>query len=61
MLKRNANKIVYIVTACIYTTIPKARPSTLYPNVFDYFLFKQTQRAWCLDNYIDPGDKMRQE
>ena len=64
---------LFILYLGIYTTIPKARPFTLYPNVFNYFLFKQTQftvkdtvyaqvqGAWCLDNYTDAGDKMRQE
>ena len=71
MPKRNENKTVYIVTGYIYYN-PKARPSTLYPDLFNYFLFKQTQltvkevyaqvqRAWCLDNYTDAGDKTRQE
>ena len=62
---------LFILLLGICTTIPKARPSTFYPNVFNYFLFKQTQltvkevyaqvqRAWCLDNYTDAGDKTRQ-
>ena len=69
MPKRNANKTVHIVTGCIFTTIPKARPSTLYPNVFNSFLFKQTQlivkevytqvqRAWCFNT--DAEDETKQ-
>lgn len=59
---------LFILLLGICTTIPKARPSTFYPNVFNYFLFKQThltvsvyaqvQRAWSFNT--DAEDETKQ-